>query len=574
MVSRLFATASRLWRTAPFWKYTVMAAGLLSMVAVLNAMTGGSGAPSYPDASSGRPATSASALVPSDPASDARLANYEASLAVAAKLSEAGTRCEQTVTAYALLTTDDQLRGRNVRASSKSRLAAMAEGERCRESIRTSDARFGSFERAITAAETNATPKTFEAAATASAGLDGFDRSRPRFARDAGLIAKGKGYADSLAASDARIRIFSDAAAAFGDGSVAAHIQITDAAKQLTDFDRGRLTPAQQVSLEIANQAAKNLRESRARLAKLGPLLAALPNGQTAQLVQQLVDATAAITPFDEALATPAQKDEVTKARTEAGPLAWSLLQTRVNALVQGETPEADQAVVAIWKLLRDFPGGTLSDPQRALLDKGRAASETLAASDDRLGALLVAAETWRRRNGSIDRGVLAEQQAITPFDQKRFQEPHKAAWAALSRAAAIIRGPELGLTAVTKSYVAIFVFTSQGGDLNRKVADSLRENLRRAGFQIVTGRTDAALLIDVIIERVDEPTMQMGQFIAWRTTARLSVNAVWAVDDSSLFTGTVEAAGQGADRNEAKPQALRSAVAATVDRLSAGAPK
>ena len=99
------------------------------------------------------------------------------------------------------------------------------------------------------------------------------------------------------------------------------------------------------------------------------------------------------------------------------------------------------------------------------MLAKGAAAAVAVAASNDRLNDLVAAADKWRRRSGTVDRGYSAARQAITPFDQKRFQDRHKAAWDTLSRAEAIIRGPELGLTAQTKAQVAIFVFSSRQGE-------------------------------------------------------------------------------------------------------------
>jgi hypothetical protein len=286
--------------------------------------------------------------------------------------------------------------------------------------------------------------------------------------------------------------------------------------------------------------------------------------GQNAEMGQRLVAATAAITPFDETVATPEQKEALAKARISVKTLAWALLQDRVNILAQGETPQADEAVAAVYQLVKDRPGTEVTGPQRALLAKGAAAAVAVSASDDRLNALSGAADKWRQRNGTVDRGVLAARQAITPYDRKRFQDRHQAAWDTLSRAEAIIRGPELGLTAQTKGQVAIFVFSSRQGELDRAVADALRASLRSAGFQIVTGRNDAALLTDVYIERVDDPVMDTsGVSLSWKVTAQLTVNAVWSADDSSLFAKAVRQSVSAPDRDDAKTGALRAGVSA-----------
>jgi hypothetical protein len=558
MVGELFGTAVRLWRTAPAWKGTVIAAGVFTVLSAAYFLNG----PSAPVSGS---ATAPPAL-PSDPASELRLADYEAAYNEALKIPGLGERCEKLSAALGLLTDEDRARGRNVRASTKARIAALAAGDRCRSDIAASDKHFASFETAIAAAETSPSPATIKAAADATALLDGFDRSRSRYAGEAGLLVKGKEFAGLVASSDAHIAaLVAVTGVLAGDQSGATYLRLADVMRQLSDFDRGRLTPGQRSSLDAGNRALATLNESRTRLARLAPLLATIQAGQNAEMGQRLVAATAAITPFDETVATPEQKETLAKARTSVKTLAWALLQDRANVLAQGETPQADESVAAVYQLVKDTPAAELTGPQRALLAKGAAAAVAVSASDDRLNALSSAADKWRQRNGTIDRTVLAARQAITPYDRKRFQERHQAAWDTLARAEAIIRGPELGLNAQTKSQTPIFVFSSRQGELDRTVADVLRASLRSAGFQIASSRNDAAVLTDVYIERVDDPTPDTsGLSLSWKVTAHLIVNAVWAADDSSLLPGAAVQQSVGAqDKDEAKTGALRASVSA-----------
>jgi hypothetical protein len=558
MVGELFGTAGRLWRTAPAWKGTVIAAGVFSILSAAYLLNG----PSAPVSGS---ATAPPAL-PSDPASELRLADYETAYDAALKIPGLGERCEKMVAALGRLTDEDRARGRNVRASTKARIAALAAGDRCRTDLAASDKHFASFETAIASAETSPSPATIKAAADATALLDGFDRSRSRYAGEAGLLVKGKEFAGLVAASDAHIAaLVAVTEALAGDQSGATYLRVGDAMRQLSDFDRGRLTPGQRASLDAGNRALATLNESRTRLSKLAPLLAAMQAGQNAEMGQRLVAATAAITPFDETVATPEHKETLAKARTSVKTLGWALLQERVNSLAPGGTPQADEAAAAVYQLVKDTPAAELTGPQRALLAKGAAAAVAVSASDDRLNALSASADKWRQRNGTVDRGALAARQAITPYDRKRFQDRHQAAWDTLSRAEAIIRGPELGLTAQTKSQMPIFVFSSRQGELDRKVADALRASLRSAGFQIAASRNDAAVLTDVYIERVDDPVMDTsGVSLSWKVTAHLTVNAVWAADDSSLLPGGAVDQSVGAqDKDEAKTGALRAGVSA-----------
>lgn len=558
----LFGTAGRLWRNAPAWKGTVVAAGVFTFLSAAYLLND----PSAPVPGS----TTAPPALPSDPASELRLADYEAASDAAMKIAGLGERCEKMAAALGRLTDEDRARGRNVRASTKARIAALSAGDRCRSDLAVSDKHFASFETAIAAAETSPSPATIKAAADATALLDGFDRSRSRYAGEAGLLVKGRKFADLVAASDGHIAALVAVTEAFAnDQSAAVYLRLADAMKQLTDFDRGRLTAGQRASLDAANLAVATLNESRTRLARLAPLLATMQAGQSPEIAQRLVAATAAITPFDEAIATPEQKEAIATARPAVRKIAWSLMQDRVNILARGEIPDADQAVAAAYQLVKDTPSTELTAQQRALLAKGAAAALAIAASDDRLDAVTAAADKWRRRNGAVDRSALAARQAITAFDQKRFQDRHKAAWDILSRAEAIIRGPELGLSAQTKGQIGIFVFTSRQGELDRAVADALRASLRSAGFQIVPGRNDAALLADVYIERVQDPVMDTsGVTLAWKVTAQLGVIAMWSADDSSLLAETVQQSVAAPDRDEAKFGALRASVSVIAKRF------
>jgi hypothetical protein len=499
-----------------------------------------------------------------------RLAAFEATRDAATKVAEPGRRCEQIVAAYTKLTAEDRTRGRDVRAASKDRLAALSEGERCRANIQKSDQHFDSFERTVAAAETSRAPDAMKAAAGAGATLDDFDRSRSRYVSEAALLVKAKEFGAAIAASDARIAALLGSTETFAsDRSGTAHIRLAAAVRELTDFDRSRLNPSERASFDIANRAAATVSEGRGRLAKLFPLVTAIEHGQTADKVRTLVEATAAITPFDEEIATPEQKATLEKARAIAKPLSLALLQDRVNTLAQRESPENVQSVVDIYRLVKNVPPADLNDQQRSALAMGQAATETMIASDNRLGALLVVADQWRQRTGAGGRGILAAMSAITPFDQARFQDQHKVAWAALSRASAVILGPERGLTAATKAQVPIFVFSSGQSSLDRDVANALRGGLRGRGFQIVNSRNDAALLVDVSIDRVDDPAMDTsGERISWKVTAHLALNAVWSVDDSALLSGPVQESGQDQDRDEAKRVALRAAVAAALRRF------
>ncbi len=222
----LFATAVRLWRDAPVWKGTVVAAGIFTVLSAAYLLND----PSAP-LSSSAPAPPAPAL-PSDPASELRLAEYQAAYDAATKIAAVGERCEKMVAAFDRLTNEDRARGRNVRASTKVRIAALAASDRCRSDFAASEKHFASFEMAIAAAETSPSPATVKAGADAAALLDGFDRSRPRYAGEAGLLLKAREFAGLVAASDAHIAaLVAVTEALAGDQSGAVHLRLADTMK-------------------------------------------------------------------------------------------------------------------------------------------------------------------------------------------------------------------------------------------------------------------------------------------------------------------------------------------------------
>jgi hypothetical protein len=557
MVHEYKRTIRRLWHSAPYWRYSVIAAGVFSLLALIQA---GRESPSRPVPL--RERFPAGAALSSDPLSEARWTEYEKTHMAAMKVAPTGARCEALVGALGKLTTDDLSRGRSPVFTSKARMAALADGERCRDELVRSDSHFTALHQAITAAEARPEPDLMQATAEAVAALDDFDRSRARFASEAALLAKGQALAQQLAASDGRIRELLQATAVFStDHSGAVYIRLSEALKPLTDFDRIRLTREHPVALESANQAMGTLSESRTRLAKLFPLLSALRTTQTNQLRQQLMEVTAAITPFDEQVATEDQKAALQQARTAVQPLAWTLLPARVQALAHDASPDNVQAVVALYTLLKDLPGDGLSEPQRALLGQGREAADLLAASDTRLKALVTAA-AGRQPNAPPNRRMLPALHAITPFDRARFQPPHTLAWENLSRAEAIIRGPEIGLTAENKGRVPIFVFSSGSDDLHRKVATTLQEALREARFAIAANRQEAALLADVTLLDAGDPQVDYsGPVVRRVSTPRLKLKMVWVADDSIFWSDQVEGTARGAQADTLRNLALLQAI-------------
>jgi hypothetical protein len=543
---RLEDSARYLWRSAPYWRVSVVAAAVFTVAWVAHL--------GY--------------LALGNPESDARLAAYVSAEERAGRVASPGERCEQIALAFAKVTPQDSWR----RGASRTWGAAVAEGERCHDQLASSDSRFAALARAVGAAENS--PASVQAAADAFKSLDAFDRSRNRFQEEAPVVAKAKGYVTAVAASDQRLSFLALQTATFGKSSSPADaLRVVDALTKITDLDRARSNGSRQQTLAAAEAADQAVLGSRAKLSRLSEVVSAAENAQTPDKERDLVGAVAAVTPFDEGVATADQRQALARARTVAASVAWTMLRKDVAAIGQTSAPSDYEAVIVPYGFLKDTPPGTLSEDQRVVLTKARAAADTVAASDARLAGLLKADTVWRQKGIAGGDVVLSAFANITPFDRSRFDEPHKQAWEALSSAEIILNGPKLGFTASTKDRIWIFVAGSDKSARTGQVADALNGALRRAGFQVAVDQRDAALIAAITVESVDDPKPDLsGGFMEWLSTARIGVRALWAADDKALFTDEVVETAKARDKGAVQAQALLAGVDAIVGRFAKAA--
>jgi hypothetical protein len=189
--------------------------------------------------------------------------------------------------------------------------------------------------------------------------------------------------------------------------------------------------------------------------------------------------------------------------------------------------------------------------------------------SEDRLTALVNAANAWQQRPEEKDPDLLLAYHAITPLDKAHFQDLHSRAWETLSKAEAILCGSKCGLTSKNKNSVPIFVFSSVEVKLNQDVADALSDEFRKGGFLVVTDRHAAAMLAEVSILGSPEPQAEYsGQQVMMIATARLELNMTWAADDSIFYFDQVQESKQGSQGDDLRNHALLSAITALRQHL------
>jgi hypothetical protein len=182
--------------------------------------------------------------------------------------------------------------------------------------------------------------------------------------------------------------------------------------------------------------------------------------------------------------------------------------------------------------------------------------------SEDRLTALVNAANAWQQRPEAKAPDLLLAYHAITSLDKAHFQDLHSRAWETLSKAEVILCGSRCGLTSENKNSVPIFVFPSVEVRLNQNVADALSDEFRKGGFLVVTDRNAAAMLAEVSILGSPEPQADYsGQQVMMIATARLKLNMIWTADDSKFYSDQVQESKQGSQEDDLRNYALLSAI-------------
>lgn len=568
----LAKVAGELWHIAPMWRRIVMAAALLTLGALLHSWMGTPSAPRMADL---EPSRARPAPLRPDPASDGRLASYEAEHREAAALTNAAARCEKLAAAFARLEPSDRERGTNP-AAGRARIGAVIDGAKCGKDIADSEARFKAIEQVVAESARGVGAETLARATAAMTVLNAFDRARPRVAGDAGLLARGQALVAEREASDKRIDEAGKVVAAMATGRTPpAIVAAAEAWQRLSEVDRARLTPAQRAGLAPADEAFRVVAASRARLRRVELALAAgQPANAPPPARRQLIEAVGALGEFDRAIATAEQKPALQKAEEVAVAAGLVFLKEQVEEFRRDASPSNHQRLAALLAVLRDRLPRERSTEYEPLLAVARGAVEALQASDGRLESVLRAVEAWGKgRTPETIRLVTQTLRDTTDFDRRRFEETHRRGWDRLQAADAIIRGPELLLTAATKQRLPIHVAPGKRGAADAPLATATAEALRRAGFVVARERIDAALGIEVTATRISDPTPDYrGAVVVFRVDVVVEANVAWLIDDSSYVALQVQGSGAApqSDRSALQAAALRGAIDEFVRQLQA----
>jgi hypothetical protein len=400
-----------------------------------------------------------------------------------------GGYCESLNASYTRVDQSDPATVVTIKGLGNRAQAALQAGSQCAQLLAASDQHFRVLASALSAVDAGVTRGAIDSLVNADKALTQFDRSRP-----SETVPLAKLQSD-LAASDNRITQFMAAVAAFQRTSPqnAASYQNLVQALQQVEPDRDRLTTAEQESaLTLADEAARQAKQSVEHFARLGSAMSALG----AEVSPDLMDAAVAIEPTDLAMASDDQKRLYAEAQQRIAPAAWKKLADQLQGL-RADAPATYTAAADTYRLLKTMPGEGLSDDQRRLLDQGRNAEQKLAASDARLAALQKAADSWQSDGVAGGDTPLAAWQAVNDnlaFDRPRFQLASRNAWATLSDAKTTLQATKL--TPGEKDSPPICVLPATDGD--KALAADIASRLQTGGFNVAGDCKFAALTLNV----------------------------------------------------------------------------
>ncbi len=563
--------ARRLWQLSPWWRGSVIAAAVFTILFVVYVVAGPAGeTPSVRLWPSSR--TPAPAPPKPDPAAEVRLAEYENAYRAATAEAKPGLRCEQIGSAFDRLDSSDVASGRSVLFSTTARLKSLSDGQYCHDSLISSDERFDALDRVIAQAGDDPAGTACNEVSSAFAHLSVFDRSRARFARESDSVSTAGTIAAKCQDSDRRLVGLTQAVARLKiSHSAFSFTAAADSSHLLTDFDRGRATSQQKRLISEADQAGDTIADSHSRIAQLSGLVSAASGIADTQAAEALFRATSSISPFDEEAASPAENALISQARDRTATLAWASLRTRLSMLDRApERAASYPPVIEVYKVaIHDRH--PLTEEQKNLLARGAAAAEVIASSDSRLQRLMDAASAWRERGVASKALVTDARNAITAFDRDRFDDAHQVASGVLDQADAVIHGPALGLKNAGQGRTAIYVFASASDGWNVPVANALKHQLREERYAISETRDGAALLLRVEVESLSDPELVIDdtQMAHQVSAAEIRIVGRWTVDDSLLVDDSLKGSGEGqGDATAIQKLALRDAVMKAVADL------
>ncbi|MEM1385452.1 MAG: hypothetical protein AAGG06_17655 [Pseudomonadota bacterium] len=613
--------ARTLWSRAPVWRYGVIAAGALTVVGVAslvsnmdfsnsgnqNAQTcppgetldpttgqcfggsnqGGGGGQQPTPLPAGCPSSNQQAqpqqnlpshvvqVTPSgpSPAMMARITAFGSRIQAADAQARQGARCEQMAAALEELETADL----SMLRCDPPMLKKHAQAIQCQGDIAASDLRFDRLGTEFDAYAADRSGNVVARLARATEALTAFDESRDRHGEMTDAVDAGKAAVSRIAESDKRIVALDKAASAAesaGPDAGPAIETFGQAAEAVSAFDAGRMTEAQTRRLEDGRAAAKRVAESDARLAALGPALSLAGAGTNPGQRQQLIDAVAALTDFDQSRADQAEAAEIGRARTEALELSQITLVEAVRTIDVTTAPAPELQRLANLRSVIDDNGGLAPGAEPLAAEAYRAAefaAARLAESDLRIESMRNVSRAWERNPGtSLETSVVSAFDSITDFDRSRLSGDAKLDFERVSNAKEIVAAMRTGLTSSARDTAPVFIAPVGTAPQAKLAASQLRAALSGEGYRIVDSREASALTLEIGWEGEDRRQISIGSRRVDTTVVTLSMTGGWTYRDEPFLRTTVQGEGRAFVASQVTGKGIEAAIKSLVAEMNA----
>ena len=433
----------------------------------------------------------------------------------------------------------------------------LTQAQSCSQSHAQSEARYQRLVDAHTAAEADRSAPQVAALAQARQDMLPYDESRERWREVSQMLAAADAAADVISQSDARInRLVGAANAARANRGVATITALANAAA-LDAIDLPRLSTTQKEMLEEAREARAAIDDSDRRLDALAESVQGLAaqgdDGRTA-----LIEAVSALTPFDVSRADAAQSATIAKARAEAASFAMKDLLAETQSFDPQSAPASQyQRIVDLAAIINQHGGIQTPTPeQSAALATAANASSALSRSDRRIAAMSATMDAVRSGGpAAMGQQVLKNHDAITDFDIGRMTDEQRRDLDGLRAAREVtVATEDRALTRSVPIYVRAGTQTAESDD----ALAALRAGLIASGFNLVDTEEASAVRYQLDLGSLEEGGVRAGSVTVKTARISMTLTGDWTFAGDKLPVENVEGIGRG---RSAKDKALGSAI-------------
>ncbi|MBL8438421.1 MAG: hypothetical protein JNM61_09500 [Zoogloeaceae bacterium] len=556
--SSLPATAALLWRASPRWRWTVVAAMVLTVLALMGRMGGGSGSGSPSPAPLPMPGPGATpgggtlnTVPPVNQMASVRLADFHTASTQADAIKGEVERCEARAAAFAKLQPGDAAQAQMAQKDD------IQKAQACAPLLAASDKRWTEIAQAFAAVEAAPARGAVQELQAGLGKLDPFDLSRSAAVRQ-NLGERINTLAQGLDAYDEAVKALARQVALY----TASNGTSLDAAKQIQEQSaklrtlaiRPRpdaITPAQAETLAEADRIGAEVDAAEQRLQTLAQAWQRRDaDPQTvANLIAQLSDVDRVR--WDNGANRPAKLAAMEVAVAAQLP---GVLQNLLSGYERERTRVAGDRILGVQALAGRLRAPVPGD-LRGRLDKVVAEVE---ASKMRLARLLTVEQAWNAktagtRNAALEQDVIASVRAVRDansaevnrYDAGAFGEHERRAWTTLHSALAEITGGGPG--------AMLSVAVDATGIADRFLKDlpaHLASALKGGGFIPASNAETASIRLVLTDPRVKQQANAEDGMKVFEVAVQ--ARAHWVYRGSETDLGTISGTGKGDDANAA----------------------